>query len=452
VNRRVTIAVLGLVALALGFGLAACGGNNDKSETQTVVRTETVVRTTPTTTTPVTPGAGTEGTPGAASSDLGATGDTTTLGTGVGSIFRPFASNSPWNSTITGQQVDQNSDRMIRQAQERIGVTERGNTLTTQRRQVDNPLYINTKQWTVPVVDEENGVETRMVCRQIPPDCGDGKNVESLLVPENVSPLPQYDGWFTILNRREGVGYDLWRARRGNGNVISYQFMRKWALNGPGYQQPNSVSARGSGLPLFAGLLLPEEVQAGRIDHALAISIPGPAQRNYVQPASATDGNGQASSLPEGARIRLRADRYNEMLRLPVCGPGRNLDSAGNPRSDCLPPRTNRRGARAILTALRTYGAIVVDRSGSPTLYAKLNANWNQPLRASDGRYLEDNGRTPLPSRLQKRAQSTPLLRGNEVQFLRLSDFEVLSLGQVYRFPPLGSTDVAQQTFTPVVP
>jgi hypothetical protein len=443
-RRAALAAIIAPAALAVGLGLAACG--SDGQETATVVRTETVVRTTPTTTTPVTAGAGTEGTPGAASSD------TTEGAFSSGSIFRPFASDSPWNTTVTGQRVDQNSDRMIRQAQERIGVTERGDTLSTQRRQIDDPLYINTKRWTVPVVDEENGVETRMVCRQIAPDCGDGKNVQTLLVPENASPLPQYDGWFTILNRREGVGYDLWRARRGAGNVISYQFMRKWALNGPGYQQPNSVSARGSGLPLFAGLLEPEEVQAGRIEHALAISVPGPAQRNYVQPASATDGNGQATSLPEGARIRLRADRYEEMLRLPVCGPGRNLDAQGDPRSDCLPPRTNRRAARAILTALRDYGAVVVDRSRTPTLYAKQNADWSQPLRASDGRYLEANGRTPLPSRLQTRAQSTPLLRGNEVQFLRLSDFEVLELGQVFRFPPLGSTDVAQQTFTPVVP
>lgn len=443
-RRAALAAIVACAALVLGFGLAACGGDG---ETQTVVRTQTVLRTTPTTTTPVTPGAGTEGTPGAASSDTG-TGE----GFNSGSIFRPFASDSPWNTTVTGQRADESSERMIRQAQERIGVTERGSSLSTQRRQIDDPVFINTTEWTVPVVDEENGVETRMVCRQIAPDCGDGKNVQTLLVPENVSPEPQFDGWFTILNRREGVGYDLWRARRGDANVISYQFMRKWALDGPGYQQPNSVSARGSGLPLFAGLLLPEEVESGRIEHALAISVPGPAQRNYVQPASATDGNGQATSLPEGARIRLRADRYEEMLRLAICGPGRNLDAQGEIRSDCIPPRTNRRAARAILKALRDYGAIVVDRSRTPTLYAKLNADWDAPLRASDGRYLEANARTPLPRRLQSRDQSTPLLRGNEVQFLRLSDFEVLSLGQVFRFPPLGSTDVAQQTFTPVVP
>lgn len=454
------IVLAALAGAALAAGVVACGDDGDERPT-TVTRTVTQ-RTTPTTTTPAQPndpgvaglGAGTEGTPGAASTDV-ATGGVGS--TGENSIFRPFSPESPWNTLATGLPTDPASDRLIREAQERIGVTERGDFVTTQRRRIDDPLYINTREWTVPVVDEEGGVPTRVVCRQIPPDCGDGRDVDTLLIPPNVSPYPEYDGWFTVLNRREGVAYDMWRARRGQtseGDVISYQFMRKWSLSGPGFQRPNSVSARGSGLPLFAGLIVPEEIRAGRIDHALAMSVPGPAQRNYVQPASATDGNGRASSLPEGARIRLRADRYDELVSLPTCEADRVRDSEGNPRSDCIAPRTNRRAARAILEALRRYGAIIVDRSRTPTLYAKMNADWSQPLRAPDGRLLRADGRTPLPRHLarDRREQSTPLLRGNEVQFLRLSDFEVVQLGQTFRFPPLGSTDVAPQTFTPVVP
>jgi hypothetical protein len=444
-------ALAALTSVTLTVALAACGGNDtENTVTQTVTQPPARTATTPIGTSDQTgAGAGTEGTPGSASTDTGVAGDTGT--TASTAIYRPFAATSPWNTTIQGLAVDQNSDRFITQAQERIGVIERGSTVTTERRRIDDPLFINTTKWTVPIVDEEGGVQTTMVCRQIPPDCGDGKNVTTLLVPPNASPLPQYDGWFTILNRREGVGYDLWRARRGDGNVISYQFMRKWSLSGPGFQTPNSVSARGSGLPLFAGVLLPEEVRAARIEHALAISVPGPAQTNYVQPASATDGNGRLTSLPEGARIRLRSDRFDDLLNLPTCR-GRLRDAEGNFRADCIAPRTNRAAARAILTALRKYGAIVVDRSRTPTLYAKLNADWSAPLRSTDGRYLATNGRTPLPKDQQNRASATPLLRGNEVQFLRLSDFEVMTLGTVYKFPPPGNTPVSSQTFTAVVP
>ena len=104
----------------------------------------------------------------------------------------------------------------------------------------------------------------------------------------------------------------MWRARRV-GDVISYQFIKRWALNGPGYSAPATqdasaaVGARGSGLPLFAGVIQPNELRQGRIDHALAISVPGPAQRIFVQPASVTNGINVTTSLPEGARLRLKS-------------------------------------------------------------------------------------------------------------------------------------------------
>ena len=138
--------------------------------------------------------------------------------------------------------------------------------------------------------------------------------------------------------------------------------MKAWALDGPGFQPPTGVSARGSGLPLFAGLITPEEVRAGRIEHALAISIPGAAQRKYVQPASRTDGTGSLRSVPEGARLRLRPGAEKKLTHTFV----RN--------------GTERETARTIITALERYGAIVVDRSAAPTMYAQRNADWNKIL------------------------------------------------------------------------
>jgi len=456
---RALLAAAAILGAALA--LVACGSAN-KSKTKTVVRT-VATRTNPTTNAPTlagggigVTGAGTAGTPGAASTltpgiagSAGLTGTTGVLG-----IIRPFNAQSPWNTQVTGQQVDANSDALIRAAELRIGVQERGNVISTQRRRINTGLFINTTKWTTPIVDEQGGVPTRVICRQIPPDCGDGSTVNTLLIPPNERPLPQYDGWFTVLNRREGVAFDMWRARRaaGNGDVISYQFMRKWALNGPGFQDPGTkgaVSARGSGLPLFAGVILPEEIQAGRIDHALAISLPGPAQRNYVQPASSTDGNGRITSLPEGARIRLRAGTVFHNRDCPALRRGQ----VPRPRFDCLPSRTSRKAARAIFQALRTYGAIVVDRSRNPTLYAKQNFNWTTPLRGADGRLLDERGRPLRRSVRRLPNQATPRLRGSEVQFLRLSDFEVISLPPILKFPPLNSTPTAPiATFTPGIP
>mgnify|MGYP001008469943 FL=1 len=304
---------------------------------------------------------------------------------------RFFNDSSPWNHRIDSLKVDPHSDRMIHFAQERVGVTElpNSNVITQVRNLVDDGLYINTYRWTVPVV--AGGRPTQLVCRQLV--CGDGSNTTTLNIPDDVDPDPRYDGWYTVFDTSASVAYDLWRARREDDDTISYNFMRKWDLNGPGYSAPWTEAARGSGLPLFAGLIRPGELQSGEIQHALAISVPGPAVGIFVQPASSTDGNGRPSSIPEGARIRLKRDVVLPKPRDPITGKLIKLTKAQQRMSD------------AIVACLRTYGAIVVDRAAVPTLYAQRNV-------------------------------TDTMIKGNELQGLTLNDFEVLPIGQTYHYPP----------------
>lgn len=301
-----------------------------------------------------------------------------------------FEAESPWNTRIDDAPVDENSARMINQARERVGVVQRAGQRTyyPDRRIVNEGVYINTDRWTTPVV--AGGVPTELVCRQ--KVCGDGERTQVLNIPSDVDPDPRFDGWFTVFDVSEPVAYDLWRARREDDGTISYNFMRKWDLDGPGYQEPYQSSARGSGLPLFAGLIRPKELEAGLINHALAISVPGPAQSVFVQPASATDGNGRVTSLPEGARIRLKADVAVPRPVDPVTGKRIRLTAQQRRMSD------------AIVAALRTYGAIVVDRAAVPTLYAQ-------------------------------RDVTNDMISGNELIGLHLEDFEVIELGKKYQFP-----------------
>ncbi|MCW3015473.1 MAG: hypothetical protein JWO02_2565 [Solirubrobacterales bacterium] len=441
--------------LAAAVLIAGCGGTG--GQTTTSARTTSTAAAATGTSPSIGQGQGAVGGPGSESDIPDATGAPAAAGIGSTSatgVIRPFSASSPWNTTVTNLQVDPRSAGWLDKAKTRRGVEETANTVRVRPRTVQEGLFINTKEWTTPVVDEVGGVPTRVVCRQLPPYCGDGTRVASLLIPPNEDPLPQYDGWFTVLNRRQGVAYDLWRARRGgeNGDVMSYQFMRKWDLNGPGYQAPDQVSARGSGLPLFAGLILPEEIKAGRIDHALAISLPGPAQRKYVPPASSTDGVGALNSLPEGARVRLKS---SVSLEFDMC------PKTIRPTTRCFTSRTNQRAAQAIYTALRRYGAIVVDRSRVPTLYAKLTNRWDSVLKDRNGRLLNSNGR--LLSRFLRRLPNagTPLLRGSEVQQLHIDDFEVVRVpGSLLNFPDLKTTSTSNtrgvapqgQTFSGGIP
>ncbi len=353
----------------------------------------------------------------------------------LATLTRPFATDSPWNRSIADSIEASNSAYLLREAEYRYGEVVKGNSLqniTTKQTRIDKPLFINTRVWTDPIVIAGGDNAVRLVCRQInlpPPHnaCGDGWQISSLNIPVSGFPKPSYDGWLTVYDESGGYAYDFWRARfTSNNTVLSYQFVRRWNLNGPGFLPPDYPGARGSGLPLFAGEILPSDIRTGVIMHALAISVPGPAAAYYVQPASATDGNGSFTSLPEGARLRLRADY--------------NIDAAVKK----LPGRTNLRAARAILIALKTYGAIVVDRSAVPTLYALPDYNWNQPLRNARGKLEYPNG-TVAPRWLQNVSKDgTPLLSGNVVQTLTLDDFQVVDLPKELQYPPLPNvTEVA---------
>lgn len=301
-----------------------------------------------------------------------------------------FSADSPWNTAVDGATVDTRSADLLKQAKESVQFVEQAGGSAPQTDFVtgDEGIYVNTDRWTTPVV--QGGVSTAMICRQA--DCGETPPGGRLPVPADVSPDPRFDGWFSIIDEDGRYVYDLWRGRREAGGAISYQYMRRWSLAGPGFGKPYEIGARGSGLPLVGGLIRPGELQAGEINHALAISIPGGATGTFVQPASATDGNGRASSLPQGARIRLKPD---VMLR-------RGVDPVTGERIKLTAQQ--RRIGDAIVATLRTYGAIVVDRASVPTLYAQRDA-------------------------------TASLMTGNELQGMTLDDFEVVTLGSAYEYP-----------------
>jgi hypothetical protein len=304
-----------------------------------------------------------------------------------------FSAESPWNTPIESLPKAPDSAKLLKLARRRQAVVELPDNkgFRNVERISKQGISVNAERWA-PLVVEAGGdgsVSTRMICRQT--QCGPRSEPvpARLMIPSGTTPNPAYDGWLSVIDRAKGVGYDFWRARREDDGSISYQFAKTWKLEGPGFSKPVSEDAvrapgaRGSGLPLFAGVIGPAELKAGEINHALAISVPGLARGVYVQPASVTDGVGSPKSLPAGARLRLKD---SALMAQPK---GKNV----------------RPSVEAILVALRKYGAIVVDRASVPTLYA---------------------------------AAGTPpsLLKENELHWLKLKDFEVISLPQLMKDPP----------------
>jgi cysteinyl-tRNA synthetase len=136
-------------------------------------------------------------------------------------------------------------------------------------------------------------------------------------------------------------------------------------VRGPGANLDGYSSARAMGTPLLAGLILPEDVESGTINHALALAIPGPRNlsndpyeplpSDYVYPASTTETDFYSTNphaLAAGQRLRLKQSL---------------VDDAGDPLDE------NQLTAitRMFLTALRNRGAYLVDNSGGLTFYAE---------------------------------------------------------------------------------
>ena len=136
-------------------------------------------------------------------------------------------------------------------------------------------------------------------------------------------------------------------------------------LGGLGVSPDNSYSARAVGTPLLAGLIIPEDIIDGAIHHALALAIPGPRNTSrdpftpvasdVFYPATTTETdfyNTDPRSLAAGQRLRLKSTLVDD--------DGQKIDESE------FAPIT-----RIFLTALREYGAIIVDNAGGFSFYAE---------------------------------------------------------------------------------
>jgi hypothetical protein len=140
--------------------------------------------------------------------------------------------------------------------------------------------------------------------------------------------------FFAMRKARDG-----WHARWGGAmRNVSRSDGRYGPHSWPGASRRWGATA--TSLPLVAGLILTSELRAGRIDHALALSVGRARQGLYSWPAQRTDGVDPApTAIPEGARFRI------------------------DPRLD-LSKRTMPRETRVIALAAQRYGIIVNNQTG----------------------------------------------------------------------------------------
>lgn len=127
-----------------------------------------------------------------------------------------------------------------------------------------------------------------------------------------------------------GSGFDYTNPR---GDYIQ----REMLYTSTGWVRGSAV--RGASAMTLGGLITPQELQLGKIEHALAIYVPAAEADNGqpVLPSYTSDGTSTTSKLPESARIRVNP----------------SFDASG------LAP-----WQQTVVTALKTYGGFIIDQGG----------------------------------------------------------------------------------------
>jgi hypothetical protein len=163
-------------------------------------------------------------------------------------------------------------------------------------------------------------------------------------IPPEAAPDPQIDGHMTVIDEGSGCEYDLYGASKV-GSTWHALWANRISTRSNGVYQ-HGLSTRGTGFAPLAGMIWPEELQAGRIDHALMFAFPTTRAGGPVLPATASDGKTvDPNAIPQGARVQL--------------DPELDLDTL-----DLTPTE------RIIARALQRYGMLLGDTGGALSLYA----------------------------------------------------------------------------------
>jgi hypothetical protein len=154
-----------------------------------------------------------------------------------------------------------------------------------------------------------------------------------------------------VLQRGSCRLYELYDARRvGAGAEWDADAGAVFDLRSNALRPEGWTSADAAGLPIFPLLVRYQEVNAGRIDHALRVTVQR-TQRGYIHPATHYASDSSDPALPPmGLRLRLKAG----FSLAPYHGE-----------------------ALVVLRALKRYGLIVADNGSSWYITGAPDPRWN---------------------------------------------------------------------------
>lgn len=252
----------------------------------------------------------------------------------------PFASTSVWNTpTAATAPLSPDSAALVTELQRQV--TTYGSWINTN--QYSTPVY------TVPVTQPlvyvtltvfSPTLQTGFAAVPLPANAVPARGGDAHLVVWQPSTDSMWEFW-QMSNKTTG-----WQARWGGA-------MTGVSTN-PGYF-PAPYGATGTSLPLLGGLMRISELQAGQINHALALAIPQAMAGSFVFPAQRADGNYNGpNAIPEGTEFRISPSVDVTKLGLSHVG-------------------------LIMAQAAQRYGMIVRDQAGAVTFYGEDPTPYGSP-------------------------------------------------------------------------
>ncbi|MEY2474352.1 MAG: hypothetical protein QOK28_3681 [Actinomycetota bacterium] len=146
------------------------------------------------------------------------------------------------------------------------------------------------------------------------------------------------------------VLYETWDSHKNADNSWHAGSGAKFDLRSNALRPDSWTSADAAGLPIYAGLVRYDEVQAGAINHALRFTV-SRTQRGYIHPATHYASSSTDANLPPmGLRLRMKASYSCAALS---------------------------REVQVICTALKHYGMFVADNGSNWYISGQHDPRWN---------------------------------------------------------------------------
>ncbi|MBN2412475.1 chitobiase/beta-hexosaminidase C-terminal domain-containing protein [candidate division KSB1 bacterium] len=267
------------------------------------------------------------------------------IGHSMPGTWRPFSDDSPWNTPIPEDAATHPDSKEI---------------IATMVKEAVNIRFANTYNLPLWIVNSDN-LPYHFADSPYPFDTWDqnydGKTEAGVPIDSSIWGEQTEDGHICIIDPFKMLAWEMSRFKGIKNGVIDCSTFNIWDLTDTGVGDPNegrrwkARGGRGSGFPVLAGQIRPEELAAGEIRHAMAFTFSMNRENYILPPGCRSDARYSGSQYPaEGMRLQLDTSLTDQ-----------DFDQWGLTRE-----------GKILARALQKYGMFNCDNGGAIALHPQL--------------------------------------------------------------------------------